>query len=205
MIIREILITNLKRREDRKYAMLGHLQTPKINADRHRIRFLQSHDGRDYDSSESVVEAAVADGFDQFAEQLPKHDLEKTRWAQHWTWCSALREIATPPNLIAGGREPELPTLLLIDDMRLLINFCHLEFVVEQAMELPGPFHALQLYSYQLPWDSIPQTPSVDGFLQEGVGGRGDYGTVLMVSGAEMLLEAHFSEPYDTPSYQRYF
>ena len=92
----------------------------------------------------------------------------------------------------------ELPYLFLVDDMRLLINFRQLEFVVDMAMQLPGPFYAMQLYSYRWPWDSEPITLGIDGFLQEGFGGRGDYGIVLTPTGAQILLEEHFKEPYDT-------
>ena len=41
-------------------------------------------------------------------------------------------------------------------------------------------------------------TLGIDGFLQEGFGGRGDYGIVLAPEGAKILLEEHFKEPYDT-------
>ena len=200
MVIREIVIPNLGRREDRRFAMLGHLMSPQIDASFSRIHFFKAHDGQNYDSTESVVKAAITDGFPEFEEQFSKHDFGKNRWATHWTYCSCLRKIAECPfpAMRSSAEYTELPYLFLVDDMRLKISFPHLEFVVDMAMQLPGPFYAMQLYSYRWPWDIEPMTLSIDGFLQEGFGGRGDYGIVLTPTGAKMLLEEHFKEPYDT-------
>ena len=200
MAIREVLIPNLKRREDRKFAMIGHLLSPQIDVEEHHIRFFEAHDGQDYDSPEAVIEAAIADGFPQFEEQFAKNDFGQNRWATHWTYAACLREIANCPYQEMPGHSEyaEIPYLFLVDDMRLLINFHQLEFVVDMAMQLPGPFYVMQLYSYRWPWDIEPMTLGIDGFLQEGFGGRGDYGIVLTPTGAQILLEEHFKEPYDT-------
>lgn len=202
-MIRQILIPNLRRREDRKFAMLGHLLSPQINAEEHHIRFFEAHDGQDYDSSESVVQAAVADGFPQFREKFLQYDFNKNRWATHWTFCACLREIANCPYAAAHRGNHDYivqPYLLLIDDMRLLVDFRQLGFVTDMAMRLPAPFQVLQLFSYRWPWDTEPMTLGIDGFLQDGFGGRGDYGTVITPTGAERLLEEHFKDPYDTLS-----
>ena len=200
MAIRNIIVPNLKRREDRKFAMLGHLLSPQIDVEQHHILFFEAHDGQDYDTAQSVIDAAVADGFPQFAEKFEKYEFPKNRWATDWTYVSCLREIIECPYQDFPDKVEfaPVPYLFLVDDMRLLINFRQLEFVVELAMQLPGPFYALQLYSYSWPWDIEPMTLGIDGFLQEGFGGRGDYGIVLTPEGANIFLDEHFKEPYDT-------
>ena len=79
---------------------------------------------------------------------------------------------------------PIAPTLFLFDDMRLNYNFRMLEHMVQMVLERPGPFHALQLHCYSWPWDPEPENYWLDGFVQEGFGGRGDYGLVLTPEGA---------------------
>ena len=198
-MIRQILIPNLKRREDRKLAMLGHLLSPQINAEQHHIRFFDAHDGQDYETAESVVDAAVADGFPQFYEKFSRYHFNKNRWATHWTFCACLREIANCPYALTHDYVAE-PYLLLIDDMRLLVDFPQIGFITGMAMRLPPKFQALQLFSYLWPWDVPPVVLGIDGFLHDGFGGRGDYGTVITPTGAERLLVEHFKEPYDTLS-----
>ena len=193
-LIKEVLCLNLERRKDRKYAMLGHLTTSSVNVPQGIIRFFRANDGAAYESSEAVIEAAVADGFDQYAELGKRFNWGKSRWATDWSWCQAMRYIANPPY----PEDPERPILFLFDDMRLEYLFFTLQDVVKFLMERPSPFYALQLFCYSWPWDPEPDNYWLDGFVQEGFGGRGDYGLVLMPEGARRLLELHFEEPFDS-------
>ena len=44
--------SEFKRREDRKFALLGHLLSPQIDVEQHHIDFFEAHDGQNYDSPE---------------------------------------------------------------------------------------------------------------------------------------------------------
>ena len=199
MIIKEALILNLKRRLDRRCAMLGHLTTVTIKAPQDRIRFFPANDGRGYEDSQAVIDAAVADGFPQYRKLGEEYDFNKSRWATDWSWCQVMRYIANPPEAEGLRLETSIaPTLFLFDDMRLKYNFYMMEHMVQMVMERPGPFHALQLHCYSWPWDPEPENYWLDGFVQEGFGGRGDYGLVLTPEGARRLLDFHFEDPFDT-------
>ena len=92
------------------------------------------------------------------------------------------------------------PTLLLLDDIRLSINFYQLEQCVKLIIGRPLPFLALQLFAGRWPWDEEPDNIWIDSFVQEGFGGRGDLATILTPEGAQRLIDVHFEEPFDVPS-----
>lgn len=201
MIIKEVLILSLKRRMDRRCAMLGHLTTKLVDVPLDHIRFFPANDGAGYESVEDVVASAAEDGFPQY-EKIVKDNpyfAAQSRIATDWSWCQAMRYIAHAPEADGMHEDTSIaPTLFLFDDMRLNYNFYMLECVIQMVMERPGPFHALQLHCYRWPWDPEQENYWMDGFLQEGFGGRGDYGLVLTPEGAQRLLDFHFEEPFDT-------
>ena len=193
MLIKEVLILNLARRPDRRCAMIGHLITYIVDVPQQRIRFFAANDGQAYDSVEAVIDAAEIDGFPQYRQIVANEPQfgAPSRIATDWSWCQAMRYIAS-------FESDERPVLFLYDDMRLHYNFYMLEHVVNFLMKRPGPFHGLQLHCYSWPWDPEPENYWLDGFIQEGFGGRGDYGLILTPEGAQKLLDFHFEEPFDT-------
>ena len=201
MLINEVIILNLKRRPDRKCAMLGHLTTYKIDVPINRVHFLPANDGSAYESVKEVIDAAAADGFPQYEKIVRDHPHfgAKSRIATDWSWCQAMRYISNSPFIHPWTQDfPPPIVLFMYDDMRLKYNFHRLEQVVQMVLERPGPFYALQLHCYSWPWDPEPENYWLDGFLQEGFGGRGDYGLVLSPEGAKRLLDFHFQNPFDT-------
>ena len=193
MIINEVLVLNLKRREDRKYAMIGHLCTHGIDVPTDRLHFFPANDGQVYETVDEVIEAAAADGFPHYKQIVREkpHIGAKSRIATDWSWCQVMRYIAQ-------SHDSSRLVLFLYDDMRLKYDFYNLELVMQMLMERPVPFYALQLYCYSWPWDPEPENYWLDGFIQEGFGGRGDYGLVLSPDGAQRLLNFHFEDPFDT-------
>ena len=47
-MIKEVIVLNLKRRPDRKYAMIGHLTTWSVDVPAERIHFFEANDGAVY-------------------------------------------------------------------------------------------------------------------------------------------------------------
>ena len=100
------MLINLKRREDKWFFGLGWLHGLDYPGDR-IIRF-DAHDGLDYQDTESVVKAAVADGFEFFSNYNGgDSNVDKHQLCWFWSYCFALRTIVEMDKIV----------MLLLDDM----------------------------------------------------------------------------------------
>ena len=192
-MIDHIMIMNLEKREDKWWFALGwlaHRGVPfsGLNAlwGDTIIRFI-SHDGEHYGDTESVIDAAVADGFDFFPLFSSIEKYRDVAWC--WTWCSALRKIV----------EMNKTVMLLIDDSLPLWDWrrlCSLVVPCHEGESEHGAFRALQLNT-ELPLNKIIPTPPepYSSVLAKGFRGKGDYGFILNASGAQMLLNKKTTDP----------
>ena len=183
------MIMNLKRREDKYLFAMGWLTAVGFWGDL-VIRFI-AHDGQDYPDTESVHKAAVADGFDHFADFIA---LNRGHAGWIWTFQSALRHII----------EIDKTVLLLIDDYfpKHDWTFNRLRQLVAEAHwhgHNHGDFRILQLLKSQTGDEIVDSMPHTS-MLAKGLSGIQDCATVLNAAGAELLLRAYKEQPGVIPA-----
>ena len=128
-MIDRLYLLNLPHRTDRKYFMLGHLET--INVPYDRLCIFKAKDGNDYETTGDVIDAAIADGFDFFASW--EVGQTRTQLAYKWNWCLMLREIM----------ELQIHAFILLDDRILTVDWetlCgFIEFLSASHPPVPYP------------------------------------------------------------------
>ena len=194
-MIDHVMLMNLKRREDKWFFALGALRAfgfPFFGDNAPWgdtiIRFI-SHDAEDYENTEDVMAAAVADGFPYFERFEHRSDQAKRILSWMWTFNSALRKIAEMDKIV----------MLLIDDMlpRETWTWGRLNSLMNECKNLKG----LQLRRNCRGDLYVPPVPPFTSLLQQGFAGANDNGVVLSGNGAEIMLEVgaeHFGNG-DTP------
>ena len=187
---------NLERRIDKLYFVLGALRVAGFPVktcnslfswDKFFVRSL-SHDGDLYDSAKDVCNAAVADGFEWFADYRQDTDKERKyacAWA--WTWASTMRKIA----------ELDKTVMLLIDDITPAYMWTYRRYcrLAKECARDPN-FKALQLRTQA---DRLSQHLPVPEYFTSLIGkgfmGKVDHGLILNKAGAELLLEVQATPP----------
>ena len=192
MNIEHIVLMNLRRREDKYWFALGTLSVLGFDCSPTSgqvIRFI-THDGLDYPDAKSVHDAAVADGFPEFAEfQFER----RSRVAWMWSWRCALRRIVEMGNMV----------LLLIDDHLPTWNFTYIRFreLVNSCRYEDPDVRIIQLYHVEVPHHPVAlMKPKPRGaILEKGLSGWGDVALILSPEGARLLLEMSSKPPYSDP------
>lgn len=206
-MIDHVMLINLKRRTDKWFFALGHLQAlgyPVEGDERRRgdqswsnniIRF-EAHDGQDYKDIQSVIAAAVADGFAFFGNfydacekdyDLSGDNVEIRKLCWRWTYAAALRAI----------EEMNKRVMLLIDDILPVQNWDwdRLNRLVVECVEADRHhgrrFKGLQLRYKCSPDRRLPETPYYGSMLREGLWGINENGYVFSRSGARMFFNTY--------------
>ena len=184
-----VMIINLDRCIDRYFFVLGSLRSLEFNIypdDGQVIRF-SAHDGEDYPDTESVQNAAVADGFKEFRE-LSGYTKGQTAW--YWSWRSALRHII----------EIDKTVLLLIDDyvLKPCWLYSRVYNLVSECENDPHGFRLLQLVRSTFS-DARERHEPYTSNLGKGLSGSNDNGTILNPAGAKLLLDLAAEDPLGPP------
>ena len=201
-MINKVVVTNLKRRVDRFFFVMGGLKVAGFPTDYSYdyswddfLVRAETRDGELYADAESVCKDAVTDGFKHFSEYLSGFDSTKERkylcaWA--WSWARTLRQIA----------ERDETVMLLIDDVTpaFLWTYERYRRLTEECFYTPG-FKAIQLATQmdRLP-NKMPPLRILSSMVGEGFMGSIDQGLILNRSGAELLLEVQAMEPFEAPA-----
>ena len=194
-MIEKILITNVERLSLRRYCALGALASLGYPVNSGILSFIKCHDQTLFDTTQSVIDAAVGDGF-QFFEQLEYHDIgrllnEKNSVIWLWSWVCCLREIIESDKL----------TLLLIDDRPPIITWERMNKIVEEVHD--EQFHGIQLdvnVNLRFEYESIlPISAEVTSSCGLGFVCENDMGFVLSPKGAAFLLDTVQCTPGDMP------
>ena len=185
-MIDNIMLINLKRRKDKWFFGFGWLHGLGYPGDR-IIRF-DAHDGKDYETTQDVVAAAVVDGFEFFGNYndgeaiLKKHQL-----CWFWSYCGALRTII----------EMDKTVMLLLDDMLPYKNWQwnRTSALVSECIKANADegqsFKGLQLCYGMTPQRRPPDVPIYSSMLREGIFGLNENGYVFSKDGASMFLEVY--------------
>lgn len=176
-MVERVYVLNLPHRLDRKYFMMGHLETIGLHKD--DVDFFPAQFGLDYASSDEIIAAAVADGFPNFEKW--DNRLKRITIAYNWNWCAMLRKVIESDSVV----------LILLDDRMLKITWEMLCNNVRFLSENYSPFHILQMgWARTLTHDYLYKPGEViNGFIAKGFGGFGDWGTVISPAGAVRLME----------------
>ena len=185
-MIDKVYVLNLPHRTDRKYYMLGHLET--IGVPFHCVRIFEAHYGNDYETTHDVIDAAVADRFDFFSSW---NDLKtRTELAYCWNWCLILREIM----------ELQIHAFILLDDRILTVTWETLCGFIEFLSASHPPFHILQV-EWRYDDDSMlyeigKHGEPVNEFIAKGTYMWGDFMTVVSPAGAERMYNSLKTFPH---------
>ena len=186
-MIDQVLVMNLKRREDKWYFMLGALGVSDFPIrDKNIIRRFEAHDARQYVDCASVISAACQDGFPYFEKYSKfrlKDEYAKRLYAYHWTCVSALREIVQLDKIV----------MLLFDESTPVFgwNWNRYKGVVSKCYDLSSNFRGVQLRTQSPAEIFQPIRQPYDSILAEGLCGENETAIVLSKSGAQMLLDIH--------------
>ena len=185
-MIDHIMLINLKRREDKWFFGLGWLRGLDYPEDC-IVRF-DAHDGLDYPDTQSVMKAAVADGFEFFSNyNRGESILQKTQLCWFWSYCSALRAIVEMDKIV----------MLLLDDMLPFKNWDwrRVHHLVSECCKLSREkgqnFKGLQLLYGNMPDLKLPDVPLYSSMLREGLYGLNENGYVFSPQGARIFLEVY--------------
>ena len=185
-MIDHVMLMNLKRRDDKWYFALGNLQHAGFRLNR-VIRF-HSHDGLDYDSTDAIIKAAVADDFPYFVNYNDEDNkLRRAQLCWFWTYVSALRDIVRMNKRV----------MLLIDDVLPVRDWswdrlCALTEECIKADKREGrSFRGIQLRHACNPTRRLPKIEIYSSVVSEGLYGLNENGYILSKSGADMFLNVY--------------
>ena len=185
-MIEKVFVLNIPHRTDRRYFMMGHLETKGVP--QNQITFFEAKYGKDFDTPGDVTDAAIIDGFPNF-ENFRDWGVNRAGRSYYWNWCRMLREIMQTGEII----------LILLDDKMLNINWGHLDSCVDWLCKHHSPFRILQV-GWATLWKEdygyVPGRILDGGFIAEGVRAHGDYATVLSPEGAQLLFNEIYYKHY---------
>ena len=175
-MIGNVTVLNLPHRTDRKYYMIGHLET--IGTPLHLIKFFPAKYGQDYDSIEQIRSEMIDDGFGVVSDRNLLADRPEG-WCYIWNWLHILRDFS----------ERNFPSLLILDDRMLKLEWDTLTDCVNFLYRTYPPFKVLQLGWTPLWKGGRTRIEPLSGFVARGFRANGDYATVLSPEGAKWLLD----------------
>ena len=194
MTVDRAMLINLKRREDKYWFAIGRLSVLDFDVRPYIdqvIRFI-AHDGQDYPDAESVRQAAIADGFPEFADEGFKlFNRKHTAWC--WTMRCALRRIVK--------MEPENVLLMLDDHLPKWTWTWHRFRLLLEMTQIMDPDHGFRLIQliHTIKGDETSdwmKPKPHESVLQKGVCGIGDGALILNADGARLLLEIAAQPPF---------
>ena len=195
-----IVYINLEKSPERNEAFIEHMS--QVDGAMDILERFNAHDGRDYDSQESVVDAAVTDGLDFYtAFKLPKYAwVGRGTLACFWSYFSILRTA------IDRGET----TLVLYDDRPLVQpavfrnpprSIPELNEVLAILEIEPVPFRALQLaWGYrEEPERTLSENPILPKYpdITFNFNGWGDSHNIYSPVGAQWFIDEWTREPHN--------
>ena len=214
-IISEVIVLNLRHRQDKFWSIYGALVASGTPPG--RIRRWEAMPASDYKDIEALVDAAVKDGFPEFQTMLENERFDRYLAvnAQFWSYCQMLRYIA----------ERNITAVILYDDRYILnwTQFTRLYRLIELRKEdsvnvndsVLVEFHMLQLEYYMdayllrsqsffrvqaTPDKCMRQYPRIPHILQ-GPLGASENAMLFTSEGAKFFLQKLFQ--FETPSVQQ--
>ena len=177
-------ILNLERRTDRKFVMVGNLQTQSVSFD--HITFHKAPDGLDYKTSEEMCAAAVQDGYPIF-EGLAGYGRGDIGY--FWGTLKILESIRDSDQYKYGYYNQ--------DDRLLTMHLRELYFILRDLIHQIGNTFLF----LQLTWgpfrgeirEEIPALP--DSGVMQGALGKGDSGLIMSKAGADSLITEFMKNP----------
>ena len=184
-MIEQILYINLDSRPDRNEEFCRVMES--LNGAIPIMTRFSAHDGRNYDSRNAVIDAAVADGFEFFKQyRLPKYLWGgRGSLAYIWSYVTCLRRCVTS----------EQTTLILFDDRPLGQSISEVNKVLQTiAKRASDPFRVLQLnwfnpFNLEQHVSEKPTLPYLKDYCF-GFSGHGDQRNIYSPDGAQWLLDA---------------
>lgn len=181
----EVWIINLKDKVERRWALLGNLQTQGVSEN--QIRFPEVRDWRDYDSYADVVASMQRDGFPDLHYLTPDSAQQESRFFKvltgTWSQLCALREIA----------DAQQPILLLEDDALLTIKFRR---VCRRYEDLLCPHVAMLNYNTKTATKEHDPKP-FDDFWWNGAKSNGSDSNIYSPEGAQMVLSLYREQKFN--------
>ena len=184
-MIEKVYVLNLPHRHDRRHFMRGHLET--IGVPEHCVEFFDAKYGKDYESLDTIIDDAMADGFPDFSKWRGSPHYTPAMFSYIWNWCRMMRAIETS----------EKTTLILLDDKMLLIEWERLNSCVGELVKNHN-FQCLQVGWGQFGKRDYMYLPGelINGLIRRGTRSFGDYATVLTSQGASFLFDLTYPEAH---------
>ena len=211
-MIDEVIVLTLERSETRQ--MIWKAAARLYGIPFEKVRFFKGDDSKKFRSRQDVIDAAIADGFediDKFCadEYMDHSQLTKAGIAQAWSYLSILQYVVNTGKTV----------LFMFDDISLTVPFHLLNDIIKHLESLSNPFYILQLRLIVDSKDEIPELSQAvqnakdaaafeiatspfqnaevfySAFLREGICGANESSIVISPTGANWFLDAvHRSE-----------
>ena len=177
---------NLEFREDRRIYMQSNYQSRKVP--RHAVKFHQGVYGLNYETSDAIIEAAIADGFTAYNQlrSFPRGDI-----ACSWGTLRIFRYIIEEQAFPYGYYNQ--------DDKLLMIDHADFEHIVSYLNDLPDTFLFLQMtYNKKHALMTRRKRPLISpgSHICQGIPGSGDSGLIMSKAGAQFLIDAFTENPH---------
>ena len=196
----KVVIPNLAGREDRFNLCMGHLLAQGVPPE--HIRRFFAHDGKHYTDAKHITNYVVADlelrhryGNGRYlTTQWDGWDVYSYAWM--WTWYEIVDEIAREPDELP-------PTLVLIDDWAMDIEFSVIKDHVSILSKMEMPFCMLQ-YVHSTSESNEKQSKrdnkrTIIPTIQHGIAGTGDPAMLITPLGARRLIDYADKHPQHCP------
>ena len=174
-----IYIMNIPRAVKRRYVSMGALLAHNVPLE--NLHIYKAIDDRDFENSNELLQAAINDGFPQFANYL-NTEQAIARFGQMWNYCRFWRDVMN---------KWKKTTLLIQDDRRINHNYSRIIEELSTTLALEN-FHFLSLWGHKgvLKKDAeIKPTPH-DKRVAEGLIASGACVChIVSPKGAEWILE----------------
>lgn len=210
--MKKIIIPNLERQIDRRYAMFGMLIA--LGVTEHMIEFVPAYDAQQYatdppeEGRHNVIEAMNKAGI-EYPRIAPGRTVSALVW--HWTWLTILKSIMElPENTLDKSRwwGHRQSVLVLIDDCFLRKSWAQIRGLEDicwdaywKKRELGEP-RIIQLLPYDYDKALIERQPLVTGHeMVHGLRGHGDPATILTADGAKILYDMMIADPWRDPEH----